>query len=144
MSIRMSVGQEITPDVVEWLVGDEKVVQRWKNFAVRLKLQKFVPRIDQNISIKKKKFEKQKLKEFMDVWRQVQPETYTKRNLMDLLSREGLHDMYKWLELMDTDRSPRKHEISLLLERSITPHSTRSLSPRPMSAQSYRKVTFLT
>jgi hypothetical protein len=45
---------KITPDIVEWVVGDDKCVQKWKDFAKRLNLEAYVPKIDENYSYKKK------------------------------------------------------------------------------------------
>lgn len=40
---------KITPDVVEWILSDDKVVSRWKEFAARLGLMAYVPKIDENM-----------------------------------------------------------------------------------------------
>jgi hypothetical protein len=62
---------------------------------------------------------------------------------MDMLHKEGCHDMVMWLQLMNTETSPRKSEISFLLSASAsgasstasnTPKSANSLSPQPPSA----------
>lgn len=34
---------KLTPDVVEWLLADERVAARWKELARRLGLQAYVP-----------------------------------------------------------------------------------------------------
>lgn len=66
------------------------------------------------------------MKELFDVWHRASPITYTRSRLMDILGKEGLTDMYSWLQLMDTEGCPRKTEISQLMD---TPRSARSLSP---------------
>ena len=99
MEMKMGRQDKITPDIVEWIVSDEKVVQKWKAFALRLGLESYVPKIDENYSYKRKKFEKQKMKELFDVWRRASPITYTQSRLMDILSKEGLNDMHKWLQV---------------------------------------------
>ena len=124
---------KITPDIVEWLISDEKVVLKWKNFAERLGLESYVPKIDENYSYKKKKFEKQKMKEFLDVWRRASPITYTRSRLMEVLVKEDLNDMFMWLQLMNTENSARKSEISYLLH---SPRSAMSLSPQPGGSSS--------
>ena len=62
---------------------------------------------------------------------------------MDILHKEGCHDMYMFLQLMHSGESPRKSEIACLLSASSaassgasssasnTPRSTNSLSPQP-------------
>ena len=126
---------KITPDIIEWIVSDEKVVAKWKNFARRLNLDVYVDKIDENFSYKRKKFEKQKMKELFDVWRRASPITFTKSRLMDILGKEGCFDMYRWLQLMGTEGNTRKGEISVLLDRSLsTPRSAASLSPQPTNS----------
>ncbi|XP_059095056.1 uncharacterized protein LOC131889861 [Tigriopus californicus] len=123
---------KITPDIVEWIVSDDKVVMKWKDFAHRLNLNVYVPKIDENYSYKRKKFEKQKMKELFDVWQRASPITFTKSRLMDILSKENCTDMYMWLQLMNTEKNARKREITSLLDSSqSTPRSTMSLSPNP-------------
>lgn len=124
---------KITPDIIEWIVSDDKVVMKWKDFAHRLNLNVYVPKIDENYSYKRKKFEKQKMKELFDVWQRASPITFTKSRLMDILSKENCTDMYMWLQLMNTEKNARKSEIASLLDSSLsTPRSTLSLSPNPL------------
>ena len=40
----------LSPDVIEWVVADEKVAARWKDLARRLGLEAYVQAIDQNYS----------------------------------------------------------------------------------------------
>ncbi len=47
---RMGGPDRLSPDVVEWVVADEKVARRWKDLARRLGLEAYVPAIDQNYS----------------------------------------------------------------------------------------------
>lgn len=125
---------KITPDIVEWLISDEKVVSKWKSFASRIGLESYVPKIDENYSYKKKKFEKQKMKELLDVWRRASPITYTKSRLMEILAKEDLNDMFMWIQLMNTENSTRKSEISYMLH---SPRSAISLSPQPGTTGSF-------
>jgi len=37
---------KLTPDVVEWVANDETVAAKWKELAVRLGLEAYVPNID--------------------------------------------------------------------------------------------------
>lgn len=114
----MGKPDKITPDIIEWLISDEKVVHKWKELANRLNLNVYVPKIDQNYSYRRKKFEKQKLQELLEVWRVASPITYTKSRLMDALAKEELSDMHMWIQLIGTENSPRKNEISQILDSS--------------------------
>jgi hypothetical protein len=73
------------------------------------------------------------MKEFLDVWRLASPITYTKSRLMDILNKEGLSDMHMWLQLMETENSQKKLEITTILDSSRigTPRSAMNLSPQP-------------
>ncbi len=124
---------KITPDVVEWLVSDDKVAAKWRSFAKRLDLEAYVPEIDADFSRRRKKLDRQKAKELFDVWRRASPITFTRSRLTDLLGKEGLTHMLMWLELMDTENSRRKSEISFAIDdsRTATPRSAFSLSPQP-------------
>lgn len=90
---------KISSDIVEWIVSDEKVVKKWKAFAIRLGLDTYIPKINEDFSYKRKKFEKQKMKELFDVWMRESPMTYTRSKLMDILLKEELKDMYKWIQV---------------------------------------------
>ncbi|CAB4060640.1 NFE2L1_3 [Lepeophtheirus salmonis] len=120
----------ISDDILEWLLGDEKVASKWKELAIRLHLEPCIPPIDQNISIKRKKFDKQKLKEFMSVWRRASPKTYTQSTLIRVLGQVGCTDMINWLILLRTGDSRKKIEISSLIDAS---RSTTPLSYSPYS-----------
>ncbi len=121
----------ITPDIVEWLASDDRVASRWKNLAERLGLTSYVDGIDADFSYRRNKFDRQKLKELLEVWRKASPVTFTRGRLVDALGREGLTDMVAWLQLMETEESRRKTEVRQLLDLSTS--TPRSLSPRPSS-----------
>ncbi len=108
-------------------------------------MESYLARIDENYEkhSRRRKFDRQKMKELLEVWQRASPITYNKSRLMDILHKEGCHDMYMWLQLMATEASPRKSEISYLLSTSAsgasstasnTPRSANSLSPQPPSA----------
>ena len=111
---------KLTPDVIEWLVSDAAVVSHWRSLARRLGLDSYIAGIDRDPSYRSKKPERAKLKELLEVWRRASPITYTRSRLMEVLAKEGLNDMYMWMQLMATEKSRRKEEIDYLL------HSPRS------------------
>ena len=86
----------ITDDLIQWLLADKKVRQQmfeiswefywkvcnaWRQFAVRLGLESFIPTI---IGFR----ENNKLKILFDVWKEESLETYNVEVLKNILSKE--------------------------------------------------------
>ena len=100
-----------------------------------------MPHIDANTSYRRKKFDRQKMKELFEVWHRASPITYTRSRLMTVLrNTDGCQDMYMWFKIMGSGENQRKAEISSIINSgttavgsslSNTPRSASSLSPQP-------------
>jgi len=85
----------LTPDLVEWLLADKKVCQRWKNLARRLQLGDHIPVIE-----RRHRSDSGQLRKVIRLWQELFPDTFTVRGCKNVLAAEGLHHMWLWLNLM--------------------------------------------
>merc|ERR1711970_1453835 len=85
----------LTPDLVEWLLADKKVCQKWKNLARRLELGDHIPHIERRHGS-----DSRQLRMIIKLWQELSPETFTIRCCKNILAAEGLHHMLLWLNLM--------------------------------------------
>ena len=125
---------DISPDIIEWLVSDDRVVAKWKSLAACLGLESYVPAIDVDYPLRKPKLERQKLSDLLQVWKKVSPASFTRHKLMDALGREGLCDMLMWLELMATDHESGKTHMA------DRPNGSGILKQRNNSRESAKKT----
>ena len=82
----------ITPDIVQWLLMDEKVTKKWKHLARRLMLADYIHEIDtwSNSRERRRKRwrEQDKLEMLLRFWREKRPETYQVSTLKRVLAEE--------------------------------------------------------
>lgn len=115
----------ITPDLVEWMISDEKVSGRWRSFARRLGFAKHIPELEigsrrSNKYGSRNRADRHRMQALFKLWEAHQPEKYTLAGLKNLLVAEGLHDMWVWVNMM-TQSSPVSAQVSDVVYRNIPP-----------------------
>ena len=73
----------ITPDLVEWLVADPQVSSSWHMFARLLFLITHNPMMVGSSRVKGT--DSQRLKDVLQIWKKVQPDSYTVQTLLYML-----------------------------------------------------------
>jgi len=114
----------ITPDLVEWLLADQKVCQSWRRLGVRMNLSCYIGYIQSQ-----EKSNSASLRMLLRLWSSAKPECYNVKNLKRVLAAEGLHHMWLWISLMTQRQSPQ------LVSKKIkeTNKTSSSSSPRTYS-----------
>jgi len=91
----------VTPDLIEWLITDQKVCQSWKKLGVRMGLSCYIGYIESQ-----EKSNSASLRMLLRLWSSAKPECYNVKNLKRILAAEGLHHMWLWISLMTQKQSP--------------------------------------
>lgn len=124
----------ITPDLIEWLLADQKVCQSWKKLGVRMNLSCYVGYIQSQ-----EKSNSASLRMLLRLWSSAKPESYNVKSLKRVLAAEGLHHMWLWISLM-TQRESRD-SVSRRIQESNSRTLTRNHSSRSMSSTSAVSTT---
>merc|ERR1712223_2142797 len=85
----------ITPDLIEWLLADQKVCQCWRRLAARMNLSCYVGYIESQ-----EKSQSASLRLLLRLWSSAKPDSYNVKGLKRVLAAEGLHHMWLWISLM--------------------------------------------
>merc|ERR1711971_99938 len=85
----------ITPDLIEWLLADQKVCQCWRRLAARMSLSCYVGYIESQ-----EKSNSASLRLLLRLWSSAKPDSYNVKGLKRVLAAEGLHHMWLWISLM--------------------------------------------
>jgi len=115
----------ITPDLIEWLLADQKVCQSWKKLGVRMNLSCYIGYIQSQ-----EKSNSASLRMLLRLWSSAKPESYNVKSLKRVLAAEGLHHMWLWISLM-TQRESRdslSRRIQESNSRTLTRNHSRSMS----------------
>eukprot|EP00092_Neocalanus_flemingeri_P000413 GFUD01000440.1.p1 GENE.GFUD01000440.1~~GFUD01000440.1.p1 ORF type:complete len:411 (-),score=125.59 GFUD01000440.1:30-1262(-) len=105
---------QITPDIEQWLLADQKVLSKCRNIARRLGLTQAQCVLDVECwggggGRKGRGGERFKLEMLLRMWKEKNPDTYNVRMLKTLLAAEGLADMWMWINIITQDTSHRPH-----------------------------------
>ena len=94
---------DLTPDLLQWLVVDEKVVTRlsfcqtytafqvsskWKHFAHHLGLSEYISYINRSELRRRGVGESEKMELLMRMWKEKKPDTFTIKRLLTILALE--------------------------------------------------------
>merc|ERR1712186_12615 len=101
----------ITPDLVEWLLADQKVCGAWKRLGLRMNLSCYIGYIESQ-----EKSNSASLRMLLRLWSSAKPESYNVKNLKRVLAAEGLHHMWLWISLMTQRES--LHTLSRKIQSS--------------------------
>jgi len=135
----------ITPDLVQWIITDEKVASRWRSIAFRIGLAKFIPELDVgrrgSTHRGARRADKHRLQSLFSVWEKLLPEKYNLHTLKAILAAEGLQDMWMWVNMM-TQNSPVVQQVSDLIYRNIppSPASSKMSTHSPTSGYLYSPI----
>ena len=94
----------ITPDIIQWLLLDEKVVRKWRSFAWRLGLSECIADIECGMGGGGRRRrrgwrEKDKLEMLLRMWKEKKSDTYHINMMKTMLAEEVLCEEY--LIIMD-------------------------------------------
>jgi len=113
----------VTPDLIEWLITDQKVCQSWKKLGVRMGLSCYIGYIESQ-----EKSNSASLRMLLRLWSSAKPECYNVKNLKRILAAEGLHHMWLWISLMTQRQSPGLVSKKIQETNSKTSSSSRTYS----------------
>jgi len=133
----------ITPDILQWVLMDEKVIQKWRNLARRLDLSEHILDIEcMRGTNRRGRREQEKLQMLLTLWREKRGSTYNINTLKTLLAEEGLNDMWMWINIITRDNKSMLRSRSVSDSKEWSRHSKeRSLLSLSSSTlpSSYRK-----
>jgi len=125
----------ITPDLVEWLLADQKVCQAWRGLAYRMNLGSYI------VSIETEGGEDSVcLRLLLRLWSTAKPASYNVRGLKRVLAAEGLHHMWLWISLMTQKNLPVNPDTTTQNEdpiNSCTLPNRKHTTPSPWSSYLY-------
>ena len=83
----------ITPDIIQWLLLDEKVVRKWRSFAWRLGVSEYIADIEcgrEGVGRRRRRGwrEKDKLEMLLRIWKEKKEDTYHIGMLKTVLAEE--------------------------------------------------------
>eukprot|EP00090_Calanus_glacialis_P027992 TRINITY_DN4469_c0_g1_i4.p1 TRINITY_DN4469_c0_g1~~TRINITY_DN4469_c0_g1_i4.p1 ORF type:complete len:467 (+),score=156.04 TRINITY_DN4469_c0_g1_i4:630-2030(+) len=125
----------ITPDLIEWLLADQKVCQSWKCLASRLNFGCHLGSLEKHGG-----GEAGSLRLLLRLWSTAKPASYNVRGLKRVLAAEGLHHMWLWISLMTQNDSPPTPDSLLLSEnqsQTLPNRKVSNTSPSPWSSYLY-------
>merc|ERR1712223_779527 len=128
----------ITPDLIEWLLADQKVCQCWRRLAGRMSLSCYVGYIESQ-----EKSHSASLRLLLRLWSQAKPDSYNVKGLKRVLAAEGLHHMWLWISLMTQKESlqtiSRKIQAtnSRTLQQDLRGYKTSKIPSSPMRSYLY-------
>ena len=123
----------LTPDLVEWLLADRKVCEKWRSLALRLKLRHHIDGIE-----KMRGDETAQLRRVIKLWQMTSPESFTIIKCKQMLTSEGLYSMVQWLDLMV---QAQPHGIGSTITSDYYSLPSTPDSSRPPSRGSYYDVS---
>jgi len=98
----------------------------WRSFPTHLGLKSFIPSLE--VARRRRRTDKERLKELLVLWETLLPHTYTVKTLLSLLDKQGLKAMYEWVKLMTKERLRKEELSSFLLEKLSQSRARSSLS----------------
>jgi len=108
----------LTDDLLEWVLADRQVCERWRSLAVRLHLDHLLP-------LDRFNTDTDQMRGLLHLWREERPGQYNVRGLKSVLAMEGLHDMWMWITLITQDTAI-KSEITEAISRNLSTCSVTS------------------
>lgn len=121
----------ITPDLIEWLLADQKVCQSWRGIATRLNFGCHLGSLDKHGG-----GDTGSLRLLLRLWSTAKPASYNVKGLKRVLAAEGLHHMWLWISLM-TQKEGQPTPDSENYSQTLPNKKVNTSTPTPWSSYLY-------